>query len=68
MVDFEGLCGESVRDLEPIPPWEPAALTLRVRCYQVLGDEVGLAAASRDLANWRANEPTPLLPPGPAKP
>lgn len=60
LVDFAELCGDSVRDLEPTPPWDLPVLELRARCYEAVGDEERLALASHDLAQWRASEPRSL--------
>jgi hypothetical protein len=59
--DFKGACTEPVAALEPHVPWTSTFLAQRRDCYQASGDP-RLAAATRDLNDFFANEPQPLAP------
>ena len=59
--DFKGACGEPMGALEPHVPWTAGFLMLRRDCYQA-NDDPRLAAARRDLNDFLAHDPLPLVP------
>jgi hypothetical protein len=59
--DFKGACREPMGALEPYVPWTAGFLVLRRDCYQTNNDS-RLAAAKRDLNDFLADEPLPLVP------
>jgi hypothetical protein len=58
--DFKGACREPVGVLEPHVPWTATFLVMRRDCYQATGDP-RLATATRDLNDFFAHEPLPLV-------
>jgi len=56
---FAENCRAQVAALEPYPPWELTALTLRRNCYAMTNDS-RLRIAERDLATFRASESQPF--------
>jgi spermidine synthase len=59
--DFKGACREAMNALEPHVPWTAGFLVVRRDCYQTNNDP-RLAAATRDLNDFLAHEPLPLVP------
>jgi spermidine synthase len=57
---FAEHCAGPVAALEPYPPWEVTALTLRRECYAATGDPK-LQEAERDLATFNAAESQPFV-------
>ena len=58
-IDFPGLCRVPIGALEPFPPWEAFALSIRRDCYQATNDP-RLAAATSDLERYYQHEAVPL--------
>ena len=56
---FAEYCGGPATALEPYPPWEATALTLRRDCYAATHDP-RLRIAERDLSEFIAAEPPPF--------
>ena len=56
---FAEHCAGPLAALEPYPPWEVTALTLRRECYAATGDRK-LQIAERDLATFNAAESQPF--------
>jgi hypothetical protein len=59
--DFKGRCRAPIEALEPHVPWTARFLTMRRDCYQ-LNNDPRLAAADRDLNDFKAGEPLPIAP------
>jgi spermidine synthase len=58
--DFRGLCRAPIAALEPYVPWREDLLRLRAECYRAIGDP-HLAAAARDLDDFLAGAPQPII-------
>ena len=58
--DFKGRCRAAIDGLEPDVPWTGRFLTMRRDCYQ-LNHDPRVDAANRDLADFVAGEPLPLV-------
>jgi spermidine synthase len=61
-LDFAATCRTPIAQLEPFVPWTEFFLRLRRDCYLATGD-LRLTTAERELAEFYANEPAPLLVP-----
>jgi len=60
MADLRGLCRAPIAALEPDVPWREDLLRLRADCYRATGDAL-LTAATRDLNDFLAGAPQPIV-------
>jgi hypothetical protein len=59
-VDFRGLCGTVIGELEPNAPWSESFLRFRLDCYQATGSPLA-ALAARDVNEFLGNQPQALI-------